>query len=75
MLGLGPWALDDSTPVMSATLDSMIVLATRQAYFSSFSCATGSPLFIDRPARGDPIEKGVEGLDLTVTANAVTLSE
>jgi hypothetical protein len=44
-------------------LDSMIVLATRLAYFSSFSCATGSPLFNDRPARGDPIEKGVEGLD------------
>jgi hypothetical protein len=44
------------TPVTPATLDSMIVLATRLAYLSCFSCSTGIAALDDRPADGDPIE-------------------
>ena len=39
-------AMSDNTWLRSATLDSMIVLATKLAYLSCFSCSTGSPLLI-----------------------------
>jgi hypothetical protein len=37
-------AISDRTVVKSATLDSMIALATRLAYLSCFSCSIESPL-------------------------------
>src|ERR1700722_5994523 len=57
--------MSDKTVVISATLDSMIVLATRLAYLSCFSCSTGSPGLIVEPGMrmgpdgGKPIPVGV----------------
>jgi hypothetical protein len=48
---------------MSATLDSMIVLATRLAYLL-FLLLNPIAALDDRPAEGDPIEEVVEGRDL-----------
>src|ERR1700681_3629945 len=47
--------------VKSATLDSMIALATRLAYLSCFSCSTGSPLLITGPPNA--IEEVVVAFD------------
>ena len=40
-----------STSDRSATFESMTVFATRLAYFSCFSCSTGSPLLTTGPPK------------------------
>ena len=59
-------AMDASTPVKSATFDSMIVLATRLAYLSCFSCSTGSPLFTTGPPKETQSRKSLNASTFVV---------
>jgi hypothetical protein len=63
--------MDDNTPVMSATLHSMIVLATKLAYLSRFSCSRGSPLFTTGPPKETQSRKSLKASILVVSLRMV----
>ena len=56
------------TVLRSATLDSMIALATKLAYLSCFSCSTGSPLLITGPPNDTQSRKSLYASILVVSA-------
>src|SRR5208337_4510100 len=69
--GVTAWpsfAMADRTSVKSATLDSITALATRLAYFSCFSCSTGSPLLTTGPPKQTQSRKSLYASILVVSA-------
>src|SRR5271170_6031258 len=63
--------MDERTSLRSATLESMIALATRVAYLSCFSCSTGSPLLMIGPPKVIQSRKSLKDSILVVSARMV----
>src|SRR3954453_19691438 len=64
-------AMEESTSLRLATLESMIALATRLAYLSCFSCSTGSPLLMTGPPKVIQSRKSLKDSILVVSARMV----